>query len=60
MDDKQKLEYQLKYQRTNLKQVKLTLNRLTDQGIIDHLGKQPNVRQYIIGLIKADMAKGQM
>lgn len=56
MDQK---KYQNDYKRVNLKQIKLALNRQTEQEIIDQLEKQPNIRQYIIGLIKADMKKGQ-
>lgn len=46
---------QLKYQRENLRQVKFALNRETDKDVIEHVEKQPNIRQYIIGLIRKDM-----
>lgn len=50
-------QYELDYQKKNLRQFRLALNRMTEQDVIDHLEQQPNIRQYIIGLIKSDMAK---
>jgi len=54
MKESDKLQ-QLKYQRENLRQVKFALNRETDKDVIEHIEKQSNIRQYIIGLIRKDM-----
>lgn len=48
---------ELKYERNNVKQIKFVLNKNTDSDIIEKLGSVGNIRQYIIGLIKSDMAK---
>ena len=53
--DKQK--YDLAYQKDNIKQVKFTLNKNTDQDVISHLEKQTNKNGYLKELIRKDMKK---
>lgn len=45
----------IKYNKTNVKQVKLNLNRKTDADIIEKLDSCDNVQGYIKGLIRDDM-----
>lgn len=47
-----KTQYDRAYEKANLKQIKLALNTKTDQDVIDHLTSQPNIRQYLIRLIR--------
>lgn len=44
-----------KWNKTNLRQFALKLNRTSEKDVIDHLEKQKNIRQYLIGLIRKDM-----
>ena len=44
-----------KWQKDNLRQVVLKLHRTNDKDVLDHLEKQPNKREYLIGLIRKDM-----
>lgn len=44
-----------KYNESNVKQVKMNINRKTDADIIEHLAKQPNVQGYLKNLIRKDM-----
>ena len=53
--DKQK--YDLAYQKDNIKQVKFTLNKNTDQDVISHLEKQTNKNGYLKELIRKDIKK---
>lgn len=45
----------IKYNKTNVKQIKLNLNRKTDADIIDHLEAKDNVQGYIKELIRNDL-----
>lgn len=45
----------IKYNKTNVKQIKLNLNRKTDADIIDHLEAKNNVQGYIKELIRNDL-----
>ena len=45
----------MKYNKENVKQMKLDLNRKTDADIIEHLDKQDNKQGYIKGLIRQDI-----
>ena len=47
----------LKYQKKNIKQMKLDLNRNTDSDIISFLEKCENKQGYIKKLIREDMKK---
>lgn len=44
-----------KYNESNVKQVKMNLNRKTDADIIEHLNRCENVQGYIKNLIRKDM-----
>ena len=45
----------IKYNKTNVKQVKINLNRKTDADIIEYLEKADNVQGLIKDLIRQDM-----
>lgn len=45
------------YLKSNIKQVRVSLNKKHDADIIDWLGKQPSASGYIKQLIRTDMAK---
>ena len=45
----------IKYNRNNVKQVKMNLNRKTDADIIEHLNMCENVQGYLKNLIRKDM-----
>ena len=45
----------VKYNQSNVKQIKMNLNRKTDADIIAHLESLPNVQGYIKDLIRKDM-----
>lgn len=47
----------MKYDKANVKQVKLSLNKKTDADIIDILDRCDNVQGYIKGLIRKDNEK---
>lgn len=44
-----------KWQKDNLRQFILKLNRKSEGDVIEHLEKQTNVRQYLISLIRKDI-----
>lgn len=48
---------QIRFQKEHIKQVSLKLNDRTDADIITFLDTLDNKRAYILGLIRADMAK---
>jgi len=48
-----------KYKRERLAQVNFRLNKVLHGDVLDHLAKQPNKRQYIISLIREDIAREQ-
>ena len=45
----------IRYNRANVKQVKMNLNRRTDADIIEHLATVGNIQGYIKNLIRQDM-----
>ena len=51
----EKAKYDMEYQKQNIKQIKFTLNKNTDQDIILHLEKIPNRNGYLKSLIRSDM-----
>ena len=60
MDEKQKaahVQASIKYNRTNVKQIKLNLNKKTDADIIEYLEKAKNVQGLLKNLIRKDMQK---
>jgi hypothetical protein len=44
-----------KYNESNVKQIKMNINRKTDADIIEHLSRCENVQGYIKSLIRKDM-----
>lgn len=46
-----------KYNESNVKQVKMNLNRKTDADILKHLEKIDNIQGYIKSLIRKDMER---
>lgn len=60
MDEQKKaahVQAAMKYNKTNVKQIKLNLNRKTDADIIEQLEACGNVQGYIKDLIRKDMKK---
>ena len=58
MNDKlkqQRVKASVKYNKTNVKQIKLNLNRKTDADIIAALEAAPNIQGYIKELIRKDL-----
>ena len=57
MEEKRKahVKASMKYNAKNVKQVKLNLNRKTDEDIISHLEACGNIQGYIKELIRKDM-----
>ena len=52
-----KSQYDLAYQKQNVKQVSLKLNRITDASLVAYLESQPNIQGYIKRLIQEDIEK---
>ena len=50
-----KKEYDEKYQKQNIRQIKLNMNRKTEPEILEWLEKQDNIQGYIKKIIKEDM-----
>lgn len=46
-----------KYAKTHVKQISFKLNVNTDADVIDKLANVPNIRGYLLDLIRADMKK---
>lgn len=57
MEEKRKahVKASVKYNKTNVKQIKINLNKKTDADIIDYLDKAENVQGLIKDLIRKDM-----
>lgn len=51
------MENLYKWRRNNIKKISFELNKTNDKDVIDHLEKQPNKRDYLIGLIRKDIRK---
>lgn len=47
-----------KYAKTHVKQISFKLNINTDADAIEKLANVPNVRAYLLQLIRSDIAKG--
>ena len=54
-----KKQYDIDYQRTKCKQIKLLLNKEKDKDIIEFLGKQNNVNGLLKLLIREHMKKAE-
>lgn len=52
-------KYNASYQATNIRQIKLNLNRTTDSDLIRHLESKPNIAGYLKSLILEDIKRGQ-
>jgi len=50
-----RLRANARYAKTNMKQIKLTLNRNTDADILARLEECPNVAGYLKALVRADI-----
>lgn len=50
-----RLKANARYAKTNMKQIKLTLNRNTDADILARLEACPNIAGYLKELVRADM-----
>lgn len=60
MDNKRKQSHaqaSVRYNQTNVKQIKMNLNRKTDADIIARLEETPNKQGYIKELIRKDLEK---
>lgn len=58
MNDKQKASHvraTVKYNETNVKQIKINLNRKTDADIIEHLSQVDNIQGLLKDLIRKHM-----
>ena len=58
MDEKlkqQRVKASVKYNKTNVKQIKLNLNKKTDADVIAALEAAPNMQGYIKDLIRNDL-----
>mgnify|MGYP003333770888 CR=1 FL=1 len=53
-------EYISSYHKSNIKQIKINLNKEYDADIIEHLSKQSNKQGYIKELIRKDIKKGTL
>lgn len=58
MTDKNKYSPQRRYDKKNLVQVKLALNKATDADLIEWLESQPNKAGLIKRLLREEMKKG--
>ena len=52
-------EYQAQYQKENLRQIRLKINRKTEPELLAWVEKQGNIQGYIKQLIMDDMKKGR-
>ena len=61
MDDKKASHVQaaIKYNKANVKQIKMNLNKVTDADIIQHLEACSNIQGYIKDLVRQDMKHQQ-
>ena len=50
-------EYMANYEKENLRQIRLKINRKTEPDLIEWIEKQENIQGYIQRLIMDDMAK---
>lgn len=54
-----KKNYDVKYAKENLQQVRLSLNKETDADLIEWINQQPNKQGYLKRLIREDMEKNK-
>ncbi|MBO7663896.1 MAG: hypothetical protein J6U01_11050 [Clostridia bacterium] len=53
------MEYLNKYEKDNLRQIRLKINRKTEPELLEWIEKQENIQGYIKRLILEDMDKGK-
>lgn len=51
------MEYMKNYEKENLRQIRLKINRKTEPDLLAWIEKQRNIQGYIKGLIMEDMKK---
>lgn len=51
------MEYLNKYEKENIRQIRLKINRKTEPELIEWIEKQENIQGYIKRLIREDMKK---
>ena len=56
-EKKSKYDPQNRYRARVVRKFTVDVNRNTEMEMLEHLERQPNVNQYIKGLIRADMGK---
>ena len=54
-----KKAYDLKYEKNNMRQVKLNINRKTEADLLEWIEKQDNIQGYIKSLIRKDMENNE-
>lgn len=54
-----KKEYDLKYQKAKIKQIKFTLNKETDKDILEFLEKKKPIQTYLKWLIREEIYKDE-
>ena len=52
-------EYLAQYEKENLRQIRLKINRKTEPELLEWIEKQDNIQGYIKRLIMEDMEKGK-
>ena len=52
-------EYLAKYEKENLRQIRLKINRKTEPELLEWIEKKDNIQGYIKRLIMEDMEKGK-
>ena len=52
-------EYMANYEKENLRQIRLKINRKTEPELLEWIEKQDNIQGYIKKLILEDMEKGK-
>ena len=54
------MEYLNQYEKENIRQIRLKINRKTEQELLEWIEKQENIQGYIKKLIREDMEKGPL
>lgn len=50
-------ENHARWEKENLRSFTFKLNRNSEKDVVEHLEKKPNKREYLVGLIREDIAK---
>ena len=51
------MEYMNKYEKENIRQIRLKINRKTEPDLVEWIEQQDNIQGYIKDLIRKDMEK---